>query len=109
MTIKIQHVADKDTVIVVEAGPSKTTDSQLLADSNASADLGTSPHLTTTGTDVVVEQMGADADSGEAYEFEIIKSIVYGGLVESITSLGVVSSAAGGGTATCKYFISLHF
>lgn len=75
----------------------------MLADSNASAELGTSPHLT-TGIDVVVEQSGADA--GETYEIEIIKSVVYGGLVESITSLGVVSSAAGGGTPTCKYFIS---
>ncbi|KAL6509208.1 hypothetical protein OROGR_022518 [Orobanche gracilis] len=34
------------------------------------------------------------------YEIEVIKSIVYGGLAESITSLSVVSSAAGGGAAT---------
>lgn len=94
MTIK-QH-ADKDTVIVVEAGTSKPADSQLLQDLDASAELGTSPHLT---TDIdVVERMGAVGV--EDYEIEIIKSIVYGGLVESITSLGVVSSAAGGGTAT---------
>ncbi|KAF8042981.1 hypothetical protein BT93_A1346 [Corymbia citriodora subsp. variegata] len=33
-------------------------------------------------------------------EWDILKSIVYGGLIESITSLGVVSSAAGAGAAT---------
>ncbi|KAK4786761.1 hypothetical protein SAY86_010594 [Trapa natans] len=35
-----------------------------------------------------------------AHDFDILKSIVYGGLIESIVSLGVVSSAAGGGVAT---------
>ncbi|XP_021281860.1 membrane protein of ER body-like protein isoform X2 [Herrania umbratica] len=41
-----------------------------------------------------------DEDAGEAHEWEILKSIVYGGLIESITSLGVVSSAAGAGADT---------
>lgn len=36
-------------------------------------------------------------------ELDILKSIVYGGLVEIITSLGVVSSAAGADATTCKY------
>lgn len=47
----------------------------------------------------------ADSERTEAskeFEIEVIKSIVYGGLAESITSLSVVSSAAGGGAATCK-------
>ncbi|XP_017419944.2 membrane protein of ER body-like protein isoform X2 [Vigna angularis] len=39
------------------------------------------------------------AEIGEHQEWEILKSIVYGGLVESITSLGVVSSAASSGSA----------
>ncbi|KAI4383181.1 hypothetical protein MLD38_009050 [Melastoma candidum] len=39
-------------------------------------------------------------ETGQARELEIIKSIVYGGLIESITSLGIVSSAAGGGAST---------
>ncbi|MBA0835265.1 hypothetical protein Goarm_007554 [Gossypium armourianum] len=39
-------------------------------------------------------------DAGEVREWEILKSIVYGGLIESITSLGVVSSAAGAGADT---------
>lgn len=36
-------------------------------------------------------------------ELDILKSIVYGGLIESITSLGVVSSAAASGASTRKY------
>ncbi|TXG48469.1 hypothetical protein EZV62_024344 [Acer yangbiense] len=36
----------------------------------------------------------------ESSNWDILKSIVYGGLVESITSLGVVSSAAGAGATT---------
>ena len=36
-------------------------------------------------------------------ELDILKSIVYGGLIESITSFGVVSSAAASGTSTRKY------
>ena len=43
---------------------------------------------------------------------EILKSVVYGGLTEAITSLGVISSAAGSGASTCKCplsLIALHF
>jgi hypothetical protein len=47
------------------------------------------------------ERKGAGV--GESWQWEILKSIVYGGLIESITSLGVVSSAAGAGAGTCKY------
>lgn len=36
-------------------------------------------------------------------ELDILKSIVYGGLIESITSFGVVSSAAASGTSTREY------
>ncbi|KAK7353485.1 hypothetical protein VNO80_18933 [Phaseolus coccineus] len=43
------------------------------------------------------EQPGTEI--GEHQEWEMLKSIVYGGLVESITSLGVVSSAASSGAA----------
>lgn len=43
------------------------------------------------------------AGVNDAREWDILKSIVYGGLMESITSLGVVSSAAGGGATTCKH------
>ena len=40
--------------------------------------------------------------SGEAHEWDVLKSIVYGGLIESITSLGVVSSVTGAGAAPSK-------
>ncbi|XXG67025.1 hypothetical protein AAC387_Pa06g0462 [Persea americana] len=40
------------------------------------------------------------ADDGTIHKWEILKSFVYGGLVESITSLGVVSSAAGSDATT---------
>lgn len=45
--------------------------------------------------------------ASEPRGLEILKSIVYGGLIESITSLGVVSSAAGGGASTCKWGFSI--
>ncbi|PPR84791.1 hypothetical protein GOBAR_AA35919 [Gossypium barbadense] len=48
----------------------------------------------------ITETEHRGSDAGEAREWEILKSIVYGGLIESITSLGVVSSAAGAGADT---------
>lgn len=45
----------------------------------------------------------------EAYEIEVIRSIVYSALAESITSLSVVSSAAGGNAATCKWILISFF
>lgn len=36
-------------------------------------------------------------------DWDVLKSIVYGGLIESITSLSVVLSAAGTDASTCKY------
>jgi len=43
---------------------------------------------------------------GEPQGWEILKSIVYGGLVESITSLGIVSSAVSSGATPCKFLSS---
>ena len=45
------------------------------------------------------------AGVGESRQWEIIKSIVYGGLIESITSFSVVSSAAGAANYKCHFFI----
>lgn len=65
------------------------------------------------GLQVIVESVTdghQDEVARESYQLDILKSIVYGGLVESITSLGVVSSAAGSGTATRKYSIPvIHY
>lgn len=54
--------------------------------------------VTETQTQIYIGEQPR-AEVGEHQEWEILKSIVYGGLVESITSLGVVSSAAASGTA----------
>jgi len=35
---------------------------------------------------------------------EILKSVVYGGLIESLTSLSVVTSAASADATTCRTF-----
>lgn len=48
------------------------------------------------------EQRGTSTEGIQGVE--IIKSIVYGGLVESVTSLGVVSSAASSNVTTSKFF-----
>ena len=48
------------------------------------------------------------AETGEPKEWEILRSIVYGGLVESITSLGIVASAASSGATPCKCSLSPH-
>lgn len=39
---------------------------------------------------------------------EILKSVVYGGLIESLTSLSVVTSAASADATTCRIFY-FHF
>jgi hypothetical protein len=39
-------------------------------------------------------------------DWDILKAIVYGGLVESITSLSVVSAAASSGAKTCQLLLS---
>lgn len=48
--------------------------------------------------------MGVLIAEREPYQWDILKSIVYGGLIESITSLGLVSAAAGSnaGTRMCS-------
>lgn len=57
--------------------------------------------LPESGTQTLVDHRQGAAES-EALQWDILKCIVYGGLVESITSLGVVSSAAAAGASTCK-------
>ncbi|CAM8894121.1 unnamed protein product [Rhodiola kirilowii] len=52
------------------------------------------------GTRTQVHGREQTAQVVETREWDILKSIVYGGLIESITSLGVVSSAAGAETTT---------
>lgn len=48
------------------------------------------------------EQRGTSTEGIQGVE--IVKSVVYGGLVESVTSLGVVSSAASSNVTTRRFF-----
>ncbi|XP_073016634.1 membrane protein of ER body-like protein [Primulina eburnea] len=92
----VSTVQGKDTVITIDARPvgSSQTGQNIVYPEETNSALHSAPQVTV-----------ADAEGTEVRnesEIEVIKSIVYGGLAESITSLGVVSSAAGGGAATLK-------
>ncbi|PHU23354.1 hypothetical protein BC332_08461 [Capsicum chinense] len=81
------NIPSNDTIINVEAGHETTE--------TASANLGTQIHS--------VEGQGTDA--AEVYKIEIVKSIVFGGLAESVTSLSIVSSATGSDTSTLNILV----
>ncbi|KAJ6881047.1 hypothetical protein NC651_027786 [Populus alba x Populus x berolinensis] len=83
-----------DVIVTIEKEPPKRGDSEIVCiDSVEPTSL-----LNSTNQTNASERKGAGV--GESWQWEILKSIVYGGLVESITSLGVVSSAAGAGAGT---------
>ena len=42
-----------------------------------------------------------------AKKWDILKSIVYGGLLESIASLNIVTSAAGADATACKFLFCI--
>lgn len=96
------HSYDYDAVsnveVFVEAEAFKTSTSQIADNVPIEGAI-----VTETQTQIYIGEQPR-AEVGEHQEWEILKSIVYGGLVESITSLGVVSSAAASGTAPCKNF-----
>ncbi|KAL2527595.1 membrane protein of ER body-like protein [Abeliophyllum distichum] len=91
--------AEKDaglhTVLTIDAPPVEAAASQSTQDIIRTAETASALH---SGTQICV--VDRETETRKAYEIEVIKSIVYGGLAESITSLSVVSSAAGGDTAT---------
>lgn len=65
-----------------------------------------SPHLVLPIPDAVTTVTPRDPRSEQRDEWDILKAIVYGGLVESITSLSVVSAAAAAsGAKTLDIFI----
>lgn len=94
-----QVASEKDaglhTVLTIDAPPIEATASQSTRDIILSAETQSPLH---SGTQICA--VDRETETRKAYEIEVIKSIVYGGLAESITSLSVVSSAAGGDTAT---------
>ncbi|KAA8533500.1 hypothetical protein F0562_031066 [Nyssa sinensis] len=94
--LAVKSNASNDTMIVVDEGPVEPAASQTAKNIIASAETETSPHIAIQVR--VTDPKGTEAR--EFYGLEIIKSTVYGGLIESITSLGVVSSAVGAYAAT---------
>ncbi|XP_060204047.1 uncharacterized protein LOC132632217 isoform X2 [Lycium barbarum] len=78
-------IAGNHTIINMEAGHETTE--------TASANLDTQI------------QEGQGTDAAEEYKIEIVKSIIFGGLAESITSLSVVSSATGGDATTLNIVV----
>ncbi|KAJ6418936.1 hypothetical protein OIU84_002164 [Salix udensis] len=83
-----------NVIITIEKESPKRGDSEIVCiDSVEPTSLLNSSNQTNVG-----ERKGAEV--GESRKLEILKSIVYGGLIESITSLGVVSSAAGASAGT---------
>ncbi|KAI4306993.1 hypothetical protein L6164_030227 [Bauhinia variegata] len=83
-----------DVIVRIEAEADKSTTSQS-ADTVAVEGV----NVTETSTQVLTDEQQR-AEIGESQEWEILKSIVYGGLIESIASLGVVSSSVGAGAGT---------
>ncbi|KAL8216315.1 hypothetical protein R6Q57_023152 [Mikania cordata] len=88
----IESVNGKDAIITIE---SKQLDATILQ--RATGALGA---MGTPALQQAVEQGGVTIPTGGGRSLDIIKSIVYGGLIELIASLSVVSSAAGGDAAT---------
>ncbi|TMW97492.1 hypothetical protein EJD97_005393 [Solanum chilense] len=80
-------IAGNDTIITVEAG-NETRET-------ASANVDTQ----------IDSVEGQATDGADGYKIEIIKSIIFGGLAESITSLSVVASATGGDTTTLNILV----
>lgn len=58
------------------------------------------PAIPGTSTGEHLVDIGPQIDERPTYD--VLKSVVYGGLVELITSLGVISSAAGSNSTTCE-------
>lgn len=94
-------MAGGDVIVVVDREAIESTTSQT-AD-NVPVEGAVVPG---SDTQVLIDEQPRD-ETGERQQWEVLKSIVYGGLVESITSLGIVSSAVSSGAAPCKCSLSL--
>ncbi|CAK9156938.1 unnamed protein product, partial [Ilex paraguariensis] len=92
---QVNHAKRRERKTKGEEGPIESTATQRAENIGNSPKTGHTPHTT---TQLHVGRVSSTAR--EVHGVEIIKSIVYGGLIESITSLGVVSSAAAGDAAT---------
>ncbi|KAK6947364.1 hypothetical protein RJ641_000837 [Dillenia turbinata] len=80
----------KDVVLIIDT--SRGTSQR--AEDSATPEIGNVP---TAETQI---HMDEHAEAKEVQGFDILKSIVYGGLLESITSIGIVLSSAGADAST---------
>lgn len=92
--------AGEDTVIIIDSCPATEIIGGIVIPAETAI-----PTQLTTQTGIPAQEQTEDV--GRNSKIEVIKSIVYGGLAESITSLSVVSSAAGGDATTCKHHINI--
>lgn len=92
--------AGGDVIVDVDGGASESKTSQI-------PDNVPIEGVIVSGSHTQVGEQPRD-EVGEPQGWEIVKSIVYGGLVESITSLGIVSSAISSGATPCKCSFSFY-
>ncbi|XP_047954690.1 membrane protein of ER body 2-like isoform X2 [Salvia hispanica] len=81
------------------AAQGEGNDTRITIDAHPPATVIPPPTASQLGTQTNTTD-GEGRGAREERKVEVIKSIVYGGLAETMTSLSVVSSAAGGGAAT---------
>ncbi|XP_058084175.1 membrane protein of ER body-like protein isoform X12 [Magnolia sinica] len=92
------NIAEDDTILPFVAGTA-TPAGPLSSQSNQTVPSSAAPGVL-QDRETKIEIVQQKFDGARTHEWDILKSIVYGGLIESITSLGVVSSAAGSEAAT---------
>ncbi|CAN4085584.1 unnamed protein product [Withania somnifera] len=90
--LSIQDKPDNITNISVEAAANSIAGSDTIITVEA-------------GNETTSANLGQGTDAAEAYKIEIVRSIVFGGLAESVTSLSVVASATGGDTSTLNILV----
>lgn len=64
---------------------------------------GPGQHIVEVPEATILDTPARPVPPAQRDEWDILKAIVYGGLVESITSLSVVSAAAASGAKTRKF------
>lgn len=96
--------AEDDVIVDIVRGTAEVAAAKTTQTSDIVARVEVPPQ---TGTSALAEEPLV-AEVRQPREWDILKSIVYGGLIESTTSLAVVSSAAGAGAATCMYPTFVH-
>ncbi|PIA35039.1 hypothetical protein AQUCO_03700345v1 [Aquilegia coerulea] len=87
--------AGKDVILVIGAEQVKAEVRQ-----GVQTNINSSTPVTLTYREIEYGGVQAVDEARSSGNWDIVKSIVYGGLVESVTSLGLVSSAAGGDANT---------